>query len=152
MDLHIKKYNELTLDELYEILKLRVDVFVVEQECPYHEIDDKDKGAYHLFLKDEDGIQAYLRVLDKGVSFEEASVGRVIAIKRHCGLATKILSEGIKVAVEKFNADKIKIEAQTYARGLYEKQGFKQSSEEFLEDGIPHIYMTLDCTGGKYDA
>lgn len=149
MDLHIKKYNELTLDELYEILKLRVDVFVVEQECPYPEIDDKDKGAYHLFLRDEDGIQAYLRVLDKGVSFKEASIGRVIAIKRHCGLATKILSEGIKVAVEKFNADKIKILAQTYARGLYEKQGFKQSSDEFLEDGIPHIYMMLDCTGSK---
>lgn len=71
MELIIKKFDELTVNELYDILKLRVDVFVVEQECPYPEIDNKDQNAYHIWLKDEDGIAAYVRVLDKGVSFED---------------------------------------------------------------------------------
>ena len=144
LELVIKKYDELSPDELYEILKLRVSVFVVEQECPYQELDGKDKEAYHIFFKDGDGIQAYLRVLDKGVSFEEASVGRVISVKRRCGLGSRILDEGIKVAAEKFNADKIKIEAQTYAKSFYECAGFKQVSEEFIEDGITHILMLLE--------
>lgn len=148
LELFIKKYDELSLDELYDILKLRVSVFVVEQECPYQELDDKDKAAYHLFFKDNDGIQAYLRVLDKGVSFDEASIGRVISIKRRCGLGSRILAEGIKVAFEKFNADKIKIEAQTYAKSFYECSGFKQVSDEFIEDGIPHILMLLKIEEG----
>ncbi len=143
MNLIIKKYNELTLDELYEILKLRVDVFVVEQNCPYHEIDDKDKFAYHVFLEDDDGIEAYLRVLGPGVSFDEPSIGRVISKKRRSGLGLRILLAGIDVAKAKFNAQSIKIEAQCYARPLYEKAGFVQVSDEFLEDGIPHIEMLL---------
>lgn len=146
MKVHIKKYHELTLDELYEILKLRVSIFVVEQNCPYQEIDDKDKCAYHVFITEEDHIQAYLRVLDQGISFAEVSLGRVIAVKRGCGLGAAILVEGIKVAKEKYHAKNIKIEAQTYAKGFYEKQGFQQVSEEFLEDGIPHIEMILNCS------
>ena len=85
MELVIKHFDELSTHELYEILKLRVSVFIVEQNCPYQEIDDVDKKAYHVYLKDETGIQAYLRVLPKGVTFKEASVGRVIAVKRRCG-------------------------------------------------------------------
>ena len=145
MELIIKKFNELTPEELYDILKLRVDVFVVEQNCPYPEIDGKDKEAYHVWLKDEDGIAAYLRVLDKGVSFDDASVGRVISSRRRKGYGTVVLNEGIKVAKEKFGADRITIEAQVYARKFYENVGFRQVSEEFLEDGIPHVLMTLEC-------
>ena len=104
-------------------------------------MDDADKLAYHVFLKDADGIQAYLRVLPEKAVFDEVSIGRVIAVKRRCGLGTRIVSEGLKVAREKFGAERIKIEAQTYAKGLYEKAGFVQSSEEFLEDGIPHVQM-----------
>ena len=143
MELVIKHFDELSTHELYEILKLRVSVFVVEQNCPYPEIDDADQKAYHVYLKDETGIQAYLRVLPKGVTFQEASVGRVIAVKRRCGLGSLILSEGIQLAKERFGAKCIVIGAQVYARGLYEKAGFVQSSSEYLEDGIPHIEMTL---------
>ena len=143
MELVIKHFNELSTRELLEIYKLRVSVFVVEQNCPYQEIDDADIYAYHVWLKDETGIQAYLRVLPKSMTFEDVSLGRVIAVKRRCGLGSLILSEGIKLAKEKFNAERIAIGAQVYARGLYEKAGFVQSSPEYLEDGIPHINMIL---------
>mgnify|MGYP000956873338 FL=1 len=146
MDLVIKQFEELSTDELYEILKARVAVFVVEQNCAYQEIDNKDRYSYHVFLKDDTGIKAYLRVIDKGVSFEEVSIGRVLTLKRGCGLGSKILAEGIKAAKERMNADRIKIEAQTYAKGFYAKAGFKQVSEEFLEDGIPHIQMVLELS------
>lgn len=145
MDLVVKRFKKLSIEELYKILQVRVSVFVVEQNCTYQEIDDKDRYSYHVFLKDDTGIKAYLRVIDKGVSFEEVSIGRVLTIKRGCGLGNKILLEGIKVAKERMNADKIKIEAQSYAKEFYEKVGFKQVSEEFLEDGIPHIQMVLEC-------
>lgn len=145
MELVVKGFAELTTEELYEILKIRVAVFVVEQNCPYQELDGKDLRAIHVCLRDEEGIQAYLRVLDRGISFDEVSIGRVIARKRRCGLGSKILAEGIALAKARFQAEMIRIEAQTYARALYEKQGFRQASEEFLEDGIPHIQMVLDC-------
>ncbi|ACL20478.1 GCN5-related N-acetyltransferase [Desulfitobacterium hafniense DCB-2] len=144
MELIVKRFEELTAEELYEILKIRVAVFVVEQNCPYQEIDGKDKQSFHIYLKDDCGIQAYLRVVDKGVSFNEVSIGRVIAVKRRCGIGSRILSEGIKFAKNRLGAAAIKIEAQTYAKEFYEQQGFKQVSEEFLEDGIPHIQMILD--------
>lgn len=144
MELFIKKFEELTSRELYEILQLRVDVFVVEQNCPYRELDGKDIHALHIFLRDEMGIAAYLRVLAPGVSFAEASIGRVIAARRRCGLGTQILRAGIAAAKDVFHADAIRIEAQTYAKTFYERQGFCQVSEEFLEDGIPHIQMLLE--------
>lgn len=140
MNIYVKSFEELTLDELYEILKIRVNVFVVEQNCPYSELDDIDKAAYHVYIKDEDGIQAYLRVFKRG----EASIGRVLSLKRRQGLGTKVLREGIKVAKKKYDAERIVIEAQVYARSMYEKLGFVQASEEFLEDGIPHIKMILE--------
>lgn len=144
MELFVKHFAELTVHELYEIMKIREAVFVVEQECVYHDIDGKDLSAIHVYLRDEEGIQAYLRVLDRGVSFADVSIGRVLTLRRRCGLGTRILKAGIEAARERFGAERITIEAQTYARGLYEKQGFVQVSEEFLEDGIPHIRMTLD--------
>lgn len=144
MDLIVKQFEELSIKELYEILQIRVKVFVVEQKCAYQEIDDKDQYSCHVFLKDDTGIKAYLRVVNKGVSFEEVSIGRVLTLKRGCGLGRKILMEGIKIAKERMNAEKIKIEAQSYAKEFYEKAGFKQVSEEFLEDGIPHILMVLE--------
>ncbi len=144
MELFVKSYDELTRDELYKIIKARVDVFVVEQNCPYPELDGKDTGAYHVWLSENDEIVAYLRVLDKGVSFKDASLGRVLATNRRCGHGTRIVKEGIRVAKEKFGAKRITIEAQTYAAALYEKLGFVSFGDEFLEDGIPHIGMTLE--------
>ena len=141
MELICKHFTQLTRDELFEIYKLRVAVFIVEQQCAYPEVDDADRQAYHIWLRDGDGIQAYLRVLPAGATFDTVSIGRVIAVKRRCGLGSRIVAEGIRAAKEKFGARVITIEAQTYAKGLYEKAGFIQSSEEFLEDGIPHIQM-----------
>ena len=141
MELIVKHFTELTAEELYEIYRLRVSVFVVEQRCAYQEIDDFDKAAYHLWLADAGGIQAYARVLPPRTVFDKASIGRVISVKRRCGLGSQIVHAAIAVAKEKFSADLITIEAQTYARALYEKAGFRQVSDEFLEDGIPHIKM-----------
>ena len=141
MEVSIKHFSELSRDELFDIYKLRVSVFVVEQQCPYQEVDDGDRSAYHVFMKDEEGIQAYLRILPAGVSFDQVSLGRVIAVKRRRGLGTRIVLKGIKAARELLDAREIKIEAQVYAKELYEKIGFVQTSEEFLEDGIPHVEM-----------
>ena len=143
MQLYVKRFQELTIDELYAILKLRVDVFVVEQCCPYPDLDGLDREALHVWLEDDAGIEAYVRVLDKGVKSPYAALGRVIAVRRRMGLGTKIVQSGIEAAREIFGADAIYLEAQTYARGLYEKLGFRQISGEFLEDGIPHIRMLL---------
>lgn len=146
MELFVKKFDELSTAELYEIIQLRESVFVVEQNCVYLDADGKDTGALHVFLRDEDGIEAYLRVLDRGVSFPEVAIGRVVSKKRRCGLGSELLRCGIKAAKERFGADRIVVEAQTYAKPFYEKQGFVQVSDEFLEDGIPHIKMILEIT------
>ena len=144
MEIIVKHFSQLSAQELFEIYKLRVSVFVVEQHCPYQEVDDADKAAYHVWLQDEDGIEAYARVLPQGAAFRSAAIGRVIAVKRRRGLGSRVVAAAIDVAASKFNADKITIEAQVYARGLYEKLGFRQTSDEFLEDGIPHIQMQLE--------
>ncbi len=147
MELVVKKFHELTVDELYEILRLRVDVFVVEQKCPYPDLDGRDEAALHLFLRDDEGIEAYLRLLPPGQTFETASLGRVIARRRREGLGTRIVSEGVRASRERLGASELTIEAQTYARGLYEALGFRQSGGVFLEDGIPHIEMRLKLDG-----
>ena len=144
MELNIKKFDELTNDELYNILKLRISVFVVEQNCTYQDLDGNDKEAYHIFFTENSEIIAYLRIVDKGVLYDEVCIGRVISTRRRCGLGTKLLSEGIKVAREKFGAEKIIIGAQTYAKPFYESLGFRQISEEYYEDSIPHIKMILE--------
>ena len=141
MELRVKHFSALSEQELFGIYKLRVSVFVVEQNCPYQEVDDADEHAYHVWFEDEDGIEAYLRVVEPGVVFPECAIGRVIAVKRRCGLGTKIVSAGLRAAQERYGAEAVRIEAQTYARKLYEGLGFVQTSEEFLEDGIPHIGM-----------
>ena len=141
MELICKHFTQLTRDELFAIYKLRVAVFIVEQQCAYPEIDDADQVAWHLWLQDGDGIAAYLRVLPPGATFDTASLGRVIAVKRRQGLGSRIVAAGIRAAQEQFGAQTITIEAQTYARSLYERAGFVQTSQEFLEDGIPHIRM-----------
>ena len=144
MNTVIKRFEDLTTEELYAILRLRVSVFVVEQNCVYLELDNHDQNAIHVWLEDEKGIEAYLRILDRGVESEHVAIGRVIAVKRRCGLGSRILSEGIRAARELLGADQIYLEAQTYAKGLYEKQGFRQISDEFLLDGIPHVKMLLE--------
>ena len=144
METVVKQFNQLTVEELYEILKLRAEVFVVEQNCAYQDLDNIDKEAYHVYLREEGEMLAYLRVIDKGKRLDEVSIGRVISLKRRCGLGTKLMAEGVKVAKEKYGAKRIKIGAQCYAKPFYEGCGFKQISGEYLEDGIPHIYMMYE--------
>lgn len=143
--LRVRRYDELTRDELYDILRLRVAVFVVEQNCPYMELDGRDRAAVHVWLEDADGIAAYLRVMDRGVESRHVSIGRVVTARRGLGLGSRVLAEGIRVARETFGAGSIYLEAQVYARGFYEKAGFRQVSDEFLEDGIPHIRMIREA-------
>lgn len=91
MELVVKHFSELSAEELFEIYKLRVSVFVVEQKCPYQEVDDADRTAYHLWLEDGGGIEAYARVVPQGVLFPTAALGRVIAVRRRCGLGSRIV-------------------------------------------------------------
>ena len=141
MNLTIKPFPDLSPAELYAILKLRVDVFVVEQNCPYHELDDLDQDALHLWFSDESGIIAYLRILSPGVESEFPALGRVISMQRHTGLGTKLLQEGINAAQRQFGALPLYLEAQTYAIPFYERSGFTVTSDPFPIDGIPHVKM-----------
>ena len=138
MELLVKRFNDLSNDELYAILKARVDIFVVEQNCPYEEIDDMDQKALHLYLKDNDRIKAYLRIIDCD---DHAKIGRVIAIDRRKGLGTEIMNEAIRICKQDLKKDRIALEAQTYVQEFYEKLGFRQVSEPFYLDGIEHIKM-----------
>ena len=141
MQLFVRRFEELSLQELYEILKIRTAVFVVEQNCAYQDPDELDQDAIHVFLKDDRGIRAYLRVMDRGLESESVSIGRVISLDRRQGLGTEIVKEGMRAAKAVFNAESIYVEAQTYAKGLYEKLGFREISGEFPIDGIPHVKM-----------
>ena len=141
MNLFVKAFDELTTEELFEIYKLRSAVFVVEQQCVYQDIDDLDKVALHLWLEEDGCILSYLRVLPPGTVREEAAIGRVLSVVRRKGYAAMLLKEAIRVIRERFCTDAVYLEAQTHAKKLYEKLGFRQISEEFLEDGIPHIKM-----------
>lgn len=144
MNYHIKSFEQLNTTELYEILKLRVDVFVVEQNCPYPELDGADYHALHAFLEEDGKLLAYLRLYLQDEEQKLARIGRVIAAERGKGYGMEIVKAGIKAAEEQLGAERIFIEAQTYAIGFYEKAGFAVCGEEFLEDGIPHVPMILE--------
>lgn len=141
MEKTVKKFDELTAAELYEILRVRAEVFVVEQNCAYQDLDGVDLEAYHVFLRENSKIVAYLRVVDKGKRLDEVSIGRVISLKRRQGIGGELMRLGLAVAKEKFGADIVKVGAQVYAKPFYESVGFTQISDEYIEDGIPHIYM-----------
>lgn len=141
MELTIKTFQELTTKELYEILKVRGAIFVVEQNCSYQDIDGLDETSLHLFYEDGGQVQAYLRAFEKEPGIVQ--MGRVLTLRHGEGLGGHLLHEGIPVIKEQFHPRKIVIEAQCYATGYYEKAGFQRCSEEFLEDGIPHVRMEL---------
>lgn len=144
MELVAKRFNELSLDEYHELLKLRCAVFLVEQQSPYQEVDDADKEAIHLYFRTDEGVLgAYARVLPAGVTHPTASIGRVIAVERGCGAGRRIMEEATRVAQEELDADVITIEAQVQARGFYQKLGFVQTSDEFDDGGVMHIEMRL---------
>lgn len=141
-----KKFNELTLEELYEILKLRSEVFVVEQKCIYNDIDGKDLTSSHIMIKENGKIKAYLRALQPGVSYEDASLGRVLVSPdaRGKGYAKVIVTKGVEYILNNFNTTKITIGAQEYLKNFYSEIGFKPISEVYDEDGISHLDMTFE--------
>ena len=140
--LHVKTFRELTVDELYEILRVRADVFVVDQDCVYQDLDGDDKVSLHIWLSEGDEIVALCRVCPAGTHMDEVSIGRGITTRRGKGLGKRIMIEAIKAACDRFGARRIDIEAQEYASGFYEKVGFRQTSEPFMLVGIPHIKIT----------
>lgn len=144
MELIIKKFNELTVDELFAIAFARQSVFIVEQKCAYNDLDEYDKIATHVFYYEDGKVLAYLRVLDKETKFKEVSLGRIITTCRGVGLGAKIVEQGLRVALTDYSASVVTVGAQLYAKGFYEKQGFKQRSEIYMEDGIEHIIMNYD--------
>jgi ElaA protein len=143
MEVIIKEFKELTAEELYEILKLRINIFIVEQKCPYEECDDKDKNSYHLYLKEDDKILAYLRVVKKGISYDEISIGRVVVNSKYRGqnLGRELMTKAINFITEKLKEKNIRISAQLYLEEFYKSFGFKSVSSQYLEDNIPHIEM-----------
>ena len=143
MQIKVKTFQELSLDELYELLALRSEVFVVEQDCVYQDIDGKDQKALHILGYKEDQLVAYTRCFDKGQYFEEASIGRVLVKEdqRKYGYGHIIFEASVKEVQSRYNTERIKISAQKYLTKFYESHQFKQIGEGYLEDGIPHIAM-----------
>lgn len=143
MNLVTKYFHELTTTELYELLKSRAEIFVVEQNCIYQDLDDKDYHSLHIFYEENGKIVAYLRAFEKDTTTRTVQIGRVLTLNHGMGLGGQLLKEGITQIREKLNPSTIYIEAQCYATGFYEREGFVISSDEFLEDGIPHVEMIL---------
>jgi len=141
----LKNFEELTNKELHDIYQLRVNIFIVEQNCPYPEIDGKDVNSLHLFKTEGEVIVAYSRLLPPGLSYEQPSIGRVIVNEkfRGQGLGNELMSSAIKIVKEKWSGASIKIQAQSYLQSFYESLGFVQVTDEYLEDNIPHIDMLL---------
>jgi ElaA protein len=139
----VKSFNQLSIKELYEILQLRSEVFVVEQNCVYQDIDGKDEKALHLMGAFEGQIVAYARLFDAGLYFDHPSIGRVIikAKFRSRKWGHDLMQHAIQTIESEFATEQITISAQLYLKKFYESHGFNQTGEGYLEDGIPHIRM-----------
>lgn len=143
MNWELKKFKELDINRLYEIIMLRVNVFVVEQNCPYSELDGYDQKSLHLMYLEGNEVLAYCRILPPGEKYDVCSIGRVIVKKnaRGRGLAKQLMENAIKEAENEWNAQVIKICAQSHLQQFYTSLEFENCSDEFVEDGIPHVYM-----------
>jgi ElaA protein len=146
MSWKLKSFNELSTSELYAILQERTLVFVVEQECPYLEVDGKDLHSYHLYREENGEVTAYARLLPPGVSYKEASIGRVFVKSeyRGKGLAGELLKRGLDFIHNELGEMTVKIQAQEYLREFYGSFGFQAITDTYLDDGIPHIDMLLE--------
>lgn len=138
-----KSFSKLTTNELYQILKLRQDVFIIEQDCIYGDIDGNDSKAYHLLFLKDDTVIAYLRIFAPGVKVKEVSMGRIIVSKdfRGTGLGKTLIEKGIELCTNHYPDTDIRIEAQAALMSYYNQYGFKEEGEVYLWDGIDHIQM-----------
>lgn len=143
MQIQVKVFDELDIGELYKILQLRSEVFVVEQDCVYQDIDGKDQSALHVLGFVNEQLVAYTRVFPPGAYFDQAAIGRVVVHKDHRKkhLGHKILEASIKAIDDEFKTSSIKLSAQTYLLKFYKEHGFESTGQGYLEDGIPHIGM-----------
>ena len=139
----LKPFGELTPKELYAILQLRNEVFIVEQNCPFQDMDNKDLKAWHLMGMEENKLLAYSRLLAPGISYSETSIGRIVSSTsaRKTGMGKELMQESIDQIRNLFKTDTIRIGAQLYLKKFYESFGFIQDSDMYLEDNIPHIIM-----------
>lgn len=139
-----KHFKELTLSEFHDIIALRINVFVVEQVCPYEELDGKDKKSYHAIGRDGSGeVIATARILPPNVSYPQISIGRVVVHKdfRKMNIGHDLMNQVMAFIIEEFGPKDIKISAQKYLLEFYESHGFRSTQKEYLEDGIPHVEM-----------
>ena len=143
IEIKVKSFEALNTTELYDLLQLRSEVFVVEQDCVYQDIDGKDQKALHILGYKDENLVAYTRLFKPGDYFEEASIGRVVvkANARQHKFGYNIMKASIKAVKDYFNQTTIRISAQTYLKQFYNNLEFKEVGEEYLEDGIPHINM-----------
>lgn len=138
-----KKFDELSLFELYNIIQVREEVFVVEQKLSYVDCDDYDQKAWHLMGYENEKLVAYMRVFEPGVKYAEAAFGRVLTTKlgRGKGYGKDLTQTGIQKILSTFGNVPVKISAQKYLEAFYGEYGFKRISEDYLEEGIPHVSM-----------
>lgn len=143
MNNHIKAFQELSNEEMYSLLKARTDVFVVEQKCPYPELDNYDQVAMHCFFEEDGEIVANVRILPSHSRYPEASIGRVLVVKkyRNQGYARMIMEKAMTYIQTEWNNNKIKIQAQVYLEPFYSSLGFERITDNYLEDDIPHVDM-----------
>lgn len=139
----IREYDDLNIDELFEMYHLRQRVFIVEQDCAYQDCDLKDKQAFHVFAYRNKVLVGYLRILKPGVSYNEPSIGRVVVCpsSRGEGIGRILMKKGLEYTQDLFKSSDIRISAQKYLVPFYESLDFVTVGESYLEDGIPHIEM-----------
>ena len=142
----VKKFSELSIEELYQILRLRSEVFVVEQNCVYQDLDNKDQISVHIFIKEKNEIVAYTRIFKSGDYYKNPSIGRVVVSKKKRGkeLGKKIMIYSIEYIKNNLKGKKIELSAQKYLDKFYKDLGFYKTGEDYLEDGIPHQKMLTD--------
>ena len=143
--LHIKTFDQLTTSELYELLRIRSEVFVVEQDCVYQDVDNNDQTAIHIWLTKGNKTVAMCRICPEGTKLASTSIGRVITTERGKGYGMQIMKIAINTVMERIpNADHIEIEAQLTKQKFYERLGFVATSEPFMMEGLMHLEMKLD--------
>ncbi len=143
LEISVKTFDELNTAELYHLLQLRSEIFVVEQDCVYQDLDGKDQEALHIIGTKNNQIVAYTRIFKAGDYLDQASIGRVVVKdgERKYGYGLAIMKASIKAVKEKFNETSITLSAQTYLKRFYNSMGFQEVGEEYLEDGIAHVMM-----------
>ncbi|OCA71124.1 GNAT family N-acetyltransferase [Chryseobacterium arthrosphaerae] len=139
----IKTFDEFTVPELYAVLKARIDVFVIEQNCPYPDLDNYDQKAVHIWAEEDGQVLAYCRIFDKGIKYEETSIGRVLTTEQARGksLGKLLIQYAVETIENRFHTPEIRISAQDYLLRFYGGFGFEDTGKKYLEDDIPHTEM-----------